>query len=108
MTDMQFTLAKLLAALPKPEDRDARAKAFEAAGQFCEAMADVIRCAGDIESTERALEKNPNDPEWLSIVGAEKKLHNDALLRAAAAGERMPFRWLAVLDVDPAAMEVTR
>lgn len=81
-------LPLLLARLPKAQDRAAMRDAHEAAGEFHAARARVL----DAE-IERDVHMHGED----SIYWESER--QSALGAAAVAMEKMPLKWLAVLEV---------
>lgn len=80
-------LTTLLSRLPAPKDREAIRKAHDAAQRFHAAMAEALEAEIELENRD-----NPDRGYW-----AES--YQMALGAAAVAMEKMPIKWLAVLEV---------
>lgn len=79
---------KLLAAIPK-QDRDAMARAHEAAGDFHCAMAGALDAEAELETCHE-----DDRADW-------QRQYQSALGAAAVAMQRVPVKWLAILGVEP-------
>lgn len=95
------TVTAMLAAMPKTSDRDALIKAHSAAEEFHRAMGDALTYERDIEDAESDLREAKDQAGRDSALESKaewEKLYSRALGQAAVAMQKLPVKWLAILN----------